>query len=494
MEFIDQSFASDQDLTLPDRTIATLSTTADNNTSNAQPRAISPTPKERILNTLFKRGSKETLTSNSRSSPIIPARSAHQAAGAQTQGYVVPPSRPGLQSSDGSTSSLSTSVSTPVNMPKSILKPGRGPVNGNSTNTPPVNSTTRTISGPLPPVGPAGYTPPPSSSSNNTLNYNNAGYNGNGNSYNSHLPPSAALAGADLARPASPFAMKHSSNESSDGRDNTNSVSSTNRSSRNLSPGADPDYNLTQSNLTLEGLAQRWYAYQAMMRKRYAEDPFYKRWTKSKWILLLSDLMLLGYSCAVFGITIGYMTGRFDLAVVVMEFHSNLIHLACAASVLGITSAIVGLVGILRENRIWLSAYTFLLWPVFALYVSVGYIAFRRATSHLRAHVKDEWIHQYSRDQRLVVQRNLKCCGYQDSAWYAAYDMRCFPMINLPGCQHKYNVYEEKLLSTCWTAALSIVPFQLFVMIAALLCSNHVDGMLRSGRPGLKSFKEEKVE
>jgi len=166
-----------------------------------------------------------------------------------------------------------------------------------------------------------------------------------------------------------------------------------------------------------------------------------------------------------------------------------------------------------------------MLWPVFALYVSVGYIAFRRAKNHLRAHLKDEWIHSYTREQRLLVQRNvsqsptgtedlsllshylifwrysyccsvlfvskqLKCCGYQAPSYYGEYDLRCFPMTNLPGCQHKYNLYEDRLLTTCWNASFILVPFQLFVMIAALLCSNHVDGMLRSARPGLKSFKE----
>jgi len=67
-------------------------------------------------------------------------------------------------------------------------------------------------------------------------------------------------------------------------------------------------------------------------------------------------------------------------------------------------------------------------------------------------------------------------------------------MINLPGCQFKYREYEREVLSTSWTASFSILPLQLFVMIVALLCSNHVDSMLRSARPGMKSFKEEKEE
>lgn len=72
--------------------------------------------------------------------------------------------------------------------------------------------------------------------------------------------------------------------------------------------------------------------------------------------------------------------------------------------------------------------------------------------------------------------------------------MRCFPLTNLPGCQFKYREYEREVLSISWTASFSIIPLQLFVMIVALLCSNHIDGMLRSARPGLKSFKEEKEE
>jgi hypothetical membrane protein len=88
-----------------------------------------------------------------------------------------------------------------------------------------------------------------------------------------------------------------------------------------------------------------------------------------------------------------------------------------AGSILGIASALVGLVGIFKEDRIWLSYYTIILWPGFALYVAVGYIAFRRAKQHLRFHIKEEWIYSYSRQQRLVVQHNVRFfepCGFQD--------------------------------------------------------------------------------
>lgn len=313
----------------------------------------------------------------------------------------------------------------------------------------------------------------------NNLHGNNSGY----------TLPNPAFATGGQARPQ--FAAISGSTS---GLENTNSLSSTHRSSNVYSSGTDQGFVVTQSDLTLEGLAQRWQAYQAMMKKRYAEVPFYRRWTKSKWILLFSALLLLGYSCATLAVALRYMLDQVELSAVVMEFHSNIVYLSMAASIMGIVCALMGLIGIFLENRTWLSWYTLLLWPTFALYVSVGYISFRRAKNHLRAHLKDDWIHSYTREQRLIVQRNLKCCGYQDPTYFGEYDLRCFPMINLPGCQHKYNLYERNLLSDCWTAAFSIAAVQLFVMLCALLCSNHVDGMLRSGRPGLKSFKEEKEE
>ncbi|KAG0364726.1 hypothetical protein BGZ54_007218 [Gamsiella multidivaricata] len=218
-----------------------------------------------------------------------------------------------------------------------------------------------------------------------------------------------------------------------DGRDTASSLRS---SAHNLAMGSNPNYNLVQADAALEGLTERWQAYQAWWEKQYKEQPFYRIWTRSKWILLFSAVLLLAYSCTIFAVCLGYMLEHFQHAVIVMEFHSNLVYIGLGGSIVGIICALVGLIGIFRDNR-------------------------------------------------------LKCCGYQDPTWYGEYDLRCFPMINLPGCEHKYNLYEDKLLNICWTASFALVPVQLFVMIAALLCSNHVDAMLRSGRPGLKSFKEQ---
>ncbi|KAG0030932.1 hypothetical protein BGZ82_007198 [Podila clonocystis] len=509
LEFFNSSFSTNQDLSLPERVItpSPMLENANSPYSNTvrSGSSLSTTPRERILNTLFKRGSKETLNTASSSSPRISNKPTTQRTNANSS---VGALSQGAATSEGSTGSLSPSLasSSPAT-PRSILK-----------------SKPQTQANSAPAIPPRPHQPQPSYPQDAHLQYplsnNDNNNNSANNTYNNmnhnrvqlqlqSLPvpqqhqqlysqplSTPPVFGSELGRPASPFAMGRSDSPSGgrlsafDGT-NTASVSSTHRSSKQLGSGVEPNYNMTESDMTLEGLAERWQSYQSLMRKRYAEEPFFKRWTKSKWMLLFSSLLMLGYSAAVLVVAVGYQSGRFENAEVAVEFHGKIIHLAMAASIAGIATAAVGLYGIVRENRVWLSWYTFLLWPVFALYVAVGYEAFTGTQSNRRARLQKAWNNTYTREQRLIVQKNLKCCGFQDPSYFGAYDMRCFPMTNLPGCLHKYNQYEYNFLTTCWTYTFSIVPVQLFVMLVALLCSNHVDGMLRSGRPGLKSFKEE---
>ncbi|KAF9196205.1 hypothetical protein BGZ50_001606 [Haplosporangium sp. Z 11] len=391
------------------------------------------------INNPNQRGSKDTLVGNVASSPIISSHSPSMTRTRLLQQDQASRSSNSTPSYGSSQASLSTSGPT-LALPKSIPRQSYSLTTATNNSMPPIPHNTR----------------PTQQQQQSYLN-----------NYGLSRPNSFTDIG--LTRPPSMG--------SSNGHAYSNNVSSTHRSSRNLSPSVDANYNLTQSDLTLDGLSQRWHAYQAVMRKYYAETPFYRRWTKSKWILLFSAILLLAYSGAAFAISLGYM-----------------LKMSLAASASGIVCALIGLVGTLREDRVWLSWYTTLLWPVFTLYVSIGYITFRRTKEHLRDRLRAEWTYTYSREQRLTIQRNLKCCGYLNSNNFGEYDLRCFPMINLPGCVYKYHRFELKLLNMFWTVAFSIVPFHLFVMISALLCSNHVDGMLRSARPGLKSFKEEKEE
>ncbi|KAF9438816.1 hypothetical protein BGZ76_004415 [Entomortierella beljakovae] len=480
LDLLNQSFSTTNDLSLPDLVIA--SPTPSNLSIPYEQQASKN--KSRIMDALLKRGSKDTLRTDRSFQSAAPSPALSKAQ----------PSLNHDASVGGSTSSVSSiSQST---QPKSILKQSKFYNNTPSTSTKP--PATQQIQYQQQQQQQQQYNMPvaiPPQFNNTPNDFNNNNYNNYGrpnseiqdNYTNQRLGSGFPIAG--LVPPASPMANSFNGSSSGGG----NSPSSIQRFSKNNSSLGDFDYNMTQSNLTLDGLEHRWHAYQSKMKRRYAEVPFYRRWTKSKWMLLLSSILLLGYSVAIVVIMVGYLTQRLEHSPVIMEFHYKIIYVGLFAGIGGILSALVGLYGTIRENRIWLSIYTTILWPVFALFVAAGYIAFKRSHNHLRSHLRDEWIH-YTREQRLLVQRNLKCCGLQTPSWYAEYDLRCFPMTVLPGCQHKYTIFEGDFLETVWTVSFSILPVQLFVMVAALLCSNHVDGMFRSARPGLKSFKEEKNE
>jgi len=209
------------------------------------------------------------LTTKLASSPIIPPHSA------PTSQQLISSMR--SDTINRSTSSFGTSASTP-GQSKLALKQSRGPSPAPVYSQP---TSGRLQSQPQLHAPVPMYPQPPN------------GQIGNRNNTSFPNPNSAS----QLAT-ATPVASTY-------GRDNANSLSSTHRSSNNHSAGTE-GYNVTQSDLTLEGLAQRWHAYQAMMKKRYTEVPFYRRWTKSKWILLFSTLLLLGYSCAVLTVSLGY--------------------------------------------------------------------------------------------------------------------------------------------------------------------------------------------
>ncbi|KAG0023598.1 hypothetical protein BGZ82_010690 [Podila clonocystis] len=162
------------------------------------------------------------------------------------------------------------------------------------------------------------------------------------------------------------------------------------------------------------------------------------------------------------------------------EMHRNIM---MAAAPLGIFVALIGFVGILSQNRKVLSIYTILLWPLFGLITAVGYICYRRLHVSLYQKLKFSWINEYSRDDRLVIQNALSCCGFRSLGDYPSYDLHCFPRAPLPACESRFIQYQQDLLSTASSAAFILVPVQLVVMIIALLCSNHVDHLYRSAYP-----------
>ncbi|KAF9328285.1 hypothetical protein BG006_008514 [Podila minutissima] len=227
---------------------------------------------------------------------------------------------------------------------------------------------------------------------------------------------------------------------------------------------------------------------QLEQERQYHRKRILWTWTRSKVVLLLANTLLLGYSIAwTLVMTMSWKgaawTKPFLDSGIMMIANRKLLLLMMAAAPFGIFVALIGFVGLLSQNRKVLSIYTILLWPLFGLITAVGYICYRRLHVSLYQKLKFSWINEYSRDDRLVIQNALSCCGFRSLGDYPSYDLHCFPRAPLPACENRFIQYQQDLLSTASSAAFILVPVQLVVMVTALLCSNHVDHLYRSAYP-----------
>ncbi|KAK3809335.1 MAG: hypothetical protein J3Q66DRAFT_288094 [Benniella sp.] len=159
-----------------------------------------------------------------------------------------------------------------------------------------------------------------------------------------------------------------------------------------------------------------------------------------------------------------------------------------ATPLLGIIISIIGYIGIFAQSRKILTVYTVLLWPLFALLTTIGYISFRRSQINLYQKLKVSWINEYSRDDRLVIQNSLSCCGFRSVNDFPSYDLHCFPGAPRPSCDGRFLRYQQNFLSDTSSAAFQLLAVQLLIMIVALLCSNHVDNMFRTAYPITPKF------
>ncbi|KAG0013129.1 hypothetical protein BGZ80_011272 [Entomortierella chlamydospora] len=222
--------------------------------------------------------------------------------------------------------------------------------------------------------------------------------------------------------------------------------------------------------------------------REYQKTRKLRTWTKSKVALLVANTLLFIYSV---GWTVvmamswkgaAWTKPYLDSGIMIVA-NRKLLYIMTVAAPFGVFIAVTGYVGIFAQNRRILSIYTILLWPLLALIVSIGYICFRRKNPFLHLKLKSSWINGYTRDDRLVIQNALSCCGYRAPGDYPSYDLHCFPRASLPPCENLFLTYQQDLLSNTSFSAFSIMALQLVVMIVALLCSNHVDNLYRTANP-----------
>lgn len=198
------------------------------------------------------------------------------------------------------------------------------------------------------------------------------------------------------------------------------------------------------------------------------------RWTRFKWILFAANVLLTIYSMVslIFCLLTWFLV--WERADVVRVGNREELIVSTIAASLGIVTSLIGWAGILLNNRSFLAWYTFLLWICFAFLVTPGYISYKKRTFNLEGKINSQWSQDIGAAGRLAIQNQLGCCGYFSPFVLATVSQSCYARSVLPGCKGPYMRYERTVLRRWFIVAFSLVPFHLFVMIAALLCSNNV--------------------
>lgn len=146
-----------------------------------------------------------------------------------------------------------------------------------------------------------------------------------------------------------------------------------------------------------------------------------------------------------------------------------------AAMILCLATSIVGWAGILLNNRAFLTVYSTLLWPAFALMVAPGYITYKKRAFNLDGKMNNLWSRMLSVDERRQIQLAFGCCGYYSPFVEASADsLRCFARSMLPGCKGPFMKFESMALINFYATSFGLVPVHLFCIVVALLCSDHV--------------------
>lgn len=144
------------------------------------------------------------------------------------------------------------------------------------------------------------------------------------------------------------------------------------------------------------------------------------------------------------------------------------------AASIGLMTSVIGWAGILLNNRSFLATYTFLTWITFAFLVAPGYITYKRRSFNLEGKINAEWSRDLGTDGRLRIQDQLLCCGYFSPFVEATISQTCYARSILPGCKLRYLTFQRMVLGRWFMIAFILVPVHISIMVAGLLCSNHV--------------------
>jgi len=197
-----------------------------------------------------------------------------------------------------------------------------------------------------------------------------------------------------------------------------------------------------------------------------------------------------------------------------------------------VLTSLIGFAGILLNNRAFLAVYTLLLWACLAFLVAPGYMTYKQRTFNLEGKINLQWSRKLGTTGRLRVQDavshypflpyhplikvalsylsiftcpsllllpyspslhssslsfhafqslflvrwnpQLRCCGYFSPYVEATVSPLCYARSNFPGCKSRYLRVERDVLQKWYIIAFVLVIPHILIIVAALLCSNHI--------------------
>jgi len=133
----------------------------------------------------------------------------------------------------------------------------------------------------------------------------------------------------------------------------------------------------------------------------------------------------------------------------------------------------VGWAGVLLNNRSFLAVYTFMLWLCFAMLVTPGYVTYRRRTFNLEGKINSQWSRQLGADGRLRIQTSSSAV---DTSVLCRSDSQSDMLRQecLARVQGALPLVREASLDEMVYRSVRIGTLHIAIMLAGLLCSNHV--------------------
>lgn len=198
------------------------------------------------------------------------------------------------------------------------------------------------------------------------------------------------------------------------------------------------------------------------------------RWNRFKWVLLIANVIFSIYSVISFIVCLLTWFDVWDHADVIRVANRTELIMSTLAATLAVITSLLGWAGLLLNNRAFLATYTLFLWFTFAFLVIPGYLTYKKRAFNLEGKLNLQWSRQLGVAGRMHIQNSLKCCGYFSPYVEAAVSQTCYSRSILPGCKKHFLTLERMVLENWYTVVFALVPVHIAVMLAALLCSNHV--------------------